>query len=381
MKSKLLQFALFSSFSILSLLSCEKNNLPSPEVILPDQNDFIGTWDKQDTVRISFTQDGKFTAQRWITTDKSYANNFAVEGDYISTNGEVTINVKKSNLAHLWSNQKLEKIILKTELASDKQTVKVKSVMVYPNNLDVKDAIIKRLSNSFKKNIAPKIVLPFELLSLSDVTTYQATNVPSIKPWTYKSGEFSFSFNNYQLGISTPDQATVNLPFSPMGQHLHLIIDDTPYIGVPSNPFKYNLTDGEHTIVIAAGRSYHEIYKNSEAIITTKSMIMNGEETSRINISNQTDIFSSRPRGSYSIADAKRLLIDYILTEATKVNLDAKKFIVRITLNQTPFLNEKWVPKVLEGLTRTGTHKLTLDLYDVENKKIISTKKSEFTIQ
>nr|WP_305069613.1 hypothetical protein [Flavobacterium covae] len=44
-------------------------------------------------------------------------------------------------------------------------------------------------------------------------------------------------------------------------------------------------------------------------------------------------------------------------------------------------MSEKWVPKVLEGLNRIGTHKLTLDLYDLETKKIISTKKSDFTIQ
>ncbi|WP_376777551.1 hypothetical protein [Flavobacterium covae] len=381
MKSKLLQFALFSSLSILSLLSCEKDNLSPSEITPSLQNEFIGAWDKQDTVRISFSQDGKFTAQRWIASDKSYANNFAVEGDYTSTNGEVTINVKKSNLAHLWSNQKLEKIILKTELTSDKQTVKIKSVTIYPTNLDVKDGVIKRLSNSFKRNLDPKTALPFELLTLTDVMTYQPSNLPSIKPWTYKGGEFNFAFNNYQLGISTPDQATVNLPFSPMGQHLHLIIDDAPYIGIPNNSFKYNLTDGEHSIVIAAGRSYHEIYKNPEAIITVKSTIKNGEEINRVNTNQESDIFASRPRGSYSTTDAKRLLIDYILTEASKMNIDSKKYTVRITLNQTPFLSEKWVPKVLEGLNRIGTHKLTLDLYDLETKKIISTKKSDFTIQ
>ncbi|MFK7050128.1 hypothetical protein FLACOL_02066 [Flavobacterium columnare] len=381
MKSKLLQFALFSSFGILSLFSCEKDNASAPIVNPTIQNEFIGTWDKQDTVRISFTQDGKFTAQRWIGYDKSYANNFAVEGEYITTNGEVTINVKKSNLAHLWSNQKLEKIILKTELASDKQTVKVKSVTIYPTNLDVKDAVIKRLSNSFKKNLDPKTALPIELLTLTDIATYQPINLPNIKPWTYKTGEFNFTFNNYQLGIPTTDQTTVNLPFSPMGQHLHLIIDDAPYLGVSSNPFKYNLADGEHTIAIAPGRSYHEIYKNPEAIITTKSTIMNGDEILRVNISNQPHIFASRPRGTYSLTDAKKLLIDYILTEASKINIDSKKYTVRITINQTPFLNEKWVPKVLEGLARLGTHQLILDLYDLENKKIISTKKSEFFIQ
>ncbi|MBF6656932.1 hypothetical protein ACSLMH_05650 [Flavobacterium columnare] len=381
MKSKLFQFALFSGFSILSLLSCEKNNLSPSEITPSVQNDFIGTWDKQDTVRISFSQDGKFTAQRWIATDQSYANNFAVEGDYTTTNGEVIINVKKSNLAHLWSNQKLEKIILKTELAPNKHMVKVKSVTIFPSNLDVKDAVIKRLSNSFQKNLEPKTSLPFELLTLTDVMTHQPTNTPSIKPWTYRGGEFNFSLNNYQLGVSTPDQAIVNLPFSPMGQHLHLIVDDAPYVGVASNPFKYNLTDGEHSIVIAAGRSYHEIYKNPEAIITVKSTIKNGEEIARINSTNQSDIFASRPRGSYSTTDAKRILIDYILTEASKINVDSKKYTVRITLDQTPFLNEKWVPKVLEGLSRTGTHKLILDLYDLENRKIVSTKKSEFTIQ
>ncbi|WP_428225625.1 hypothetical protein [Flavobacterium sp.] len=382
MKVKFLKGLFLSGLLATSLFSCSKDEVTSTDVPKIAENEFVGAWDKQDTVRISFSKDGKFTAQRWISDDKSYANNFAVEGNYTVNNNEVTINVSESNLTHLWSEQKLEKIILSTQLSSDKKSVKVKSVSIFPNTLDVKDAVIKRLGNAFSKNDSPTTVLPNEKLQLKDVTTYTPTTLPNIKPWTYTNQEFNFTLKNYELGIATPDQATVNLPFSTMGQHLHLIVDDAPYLPVMNIPFKNNLTDGEHTIVIGAGRSYHELYKNPEAIITSKIMVMGGSEVagSRTPITTP-EIFASRPKGNYNAADAKRILIDYVLTETAKANLDAKKQIVRITVDHTPFINNKWKANVLEGLSRLGTHKLRLDLYDLEAKKIIMTKKSEFTLQ
>lgn len=382
MKTKIFRGLILSSLIATSLFSCSKDEQTTVEPQPIVQNDFIGSWDKQDTVRISFTKEGKFTAQRWIATDKSYANNFAVEGDYTINNGEVTINVKESNLAHLWSEQKLEKIVLNTVLGADKKTVKVKSVSVFPSTLDVKDAVLKRLGNGFIKNDNPTTLLPIEKYQLKDVTTYNPTTLPGIKPWTYNNQEFKFTLNNYELGIATPDQATVNLPFSTMGQHMHLIVDDLPYVAMGTNPFKFPLTDGDHTIVIGAGRSYHEIYKNSSAIITSKIKVIDGNEVegSRTPITTP-EIYTSRPKGAYSANDAKRLLIDYILTETAKANIDSKKYNIRITVNQTPYINNTWKPNVLEGLSRVGTHKLTLDLYDLQNKKIIMSKKSEFTIQ
>lgn len=66
--------------SFFSFANLSKNNSKGIEPL-------IGTWDKKHMVRVVIGADSTFTAQRWVMSDESYADNFALKGKIKSVNG------------------------------------------------------------------------------------------------------------------------------------------------------------------------------------------------------------------------------------------------------------------------------------------------------
>ena len=52
----------------------------------------------------------------------------------------------------------------------------------------------------------------------------------AIKGVTYTNGNFAFDVANYELGVQTPNAEQLMCANSGKGQHIHLIVDNAPYI-------------------------------------------------------------------------------------------------------------------------------------------------------
>lgn len=173
-------------------------------------------------------------------------------------------------------------------------------------------------------------------------------------------GKFSYTVGgNYQLGDQTPDAPQKMCANSGKGQHIHLIIDDNPYIAKYEPEFEQAVEDGEHYVLSFLSRSYHESIKTPTAHVAMKANFQGG------NITEQSDIegpmlFYSRPKGNYiGKANTEKVMLDFYLINTT-LSADGNK--VKVEVNgEKEFIVDEWKPYFLEGLPM-GDNKIKLTL-------------------
>lgn len=182
-----------------------------------------------------------------------------------------------------------------------------------------------------------------------------------------KAGEIDFALkvNNYGLGTQTDSPLAAKLANSDKGQHIHFILDNQPYSAHYEPDFKKELPAGTHYLVAFLSRSYHESVKNDNSFVTKKMTIGEATDDMDVNFEEPTLIYS-RPKGEYSGADTKNLLLDFFLLNTT-LSKNGNK--VRATINGTEFMLTDWVPYVVKGLPK-GEVSIKLELLDAEGRLI-----------
>ena len=174
--------------------------------------------------------------------------------------------------------------------------------------------------------------------------------------------EFSFDVKNYELGAQTEHEFQYSLANSKKGQHIHLIINNDPYSAHYTNKFKKKLDPDNGVIIAFLSRSYHESVKNKNAYIFTQY-----GDLEKIDLDKQY-LFYSRPKGTYSGQDTKKLLLDFYLVNTT-ISKNGNK--VRATINDEEFLIDEWSPYYIEGLPK-GEVKIKLELINSSGELIDS---------
>ncbi|MBI1225970.1 MAG: hypothetical protein GC192_12110 [Bacteroidetes bacterium] len=183
-----------------------------------------------------------------------------------------------------------------------------------------------------------------------------------LESMTYKKGKFSFKYSGvgYKLGDQTPDATSKMCANSAKGQHIHLIVDDQPYVAEYTPDFELAIPDGEHTIVAFLSRSYHESIKKGKAFIAKKVMVKDGSITKSEEIKEPMLIYS-RPKGDYvGKAETEKVMLDFFLLNAT-LGQDYKIFVNVNHLKN--FTIDDWQPYYLEGLPM-GENIVKLTLID-----------------
>jgi hypothetical protein len=178
---------------------------------------------------------------------------------------------------------------------------------------------------------------------------------------------FSYTVTNYELGVQTPDASQKPLANSADGQHIHLIIDNDPYSAHYEPEFQKEMEDGHHVALSFLSRSYHESVKNPEAYSLIQFTVGNATEE-EVDLT-APHMFYSRPKGTYSGADTKELLLDFYL-----INTDLSEGgnTVRVTVNgDTEFTLTEWKAYTLENLPM-GENKIKLELLDSEGNLVDS---------
>jgi len=187
----------------------------------------------------------------------------------------------------------------------------------------------------------------------------------SLKAMTYIGGTFStvIGGTGYTLGEQTSDAGSKSCANSKEGQHLHLIVDNEPYIAKYQSSFTQDIPDGEHYILCFLSRSYHESIKTPSASMASKVLIANKSITKSANIEGPM-LFYSRPKGLYTGDDTKKVMLDFYL-----VNADMTKYKVEADINGEKHMIDAWQPYYIEGLPE-GDNTIKLSLLDTNGQLV-----------
>jgi hypothetical protein len=171
---------------------------------------------------------------------------------------------------------------------------------------------------------------------------------------------FSYDLTNFQLTKMTGGEHATHMANSMKGQHIHLIIDNQPYIAKYETKFEQDMTPGNHVVLSFLSRSYHESLKHLGAydlrVVTVGTAT---DSTQKFNVKAPT-LFYSRPKDTYAGADAKKIMLDFYLVNTT-LSPNGNK--VRATINGTEFMLDHWEPYMMEGLP-AGQATIKLELVD-----------------
>lgn len=175
---------------------------------------------------------------------------------------------------------------------------------------------------------------------------------------------------NFETGVQTDTDRADEIATSDKGQHLHVIVDNEPYManyeaGVPFDIG--SLEPGPHTLFVFPSRAYHESVKGPEAYDLVNFYVQ--EESGDFMLApDDSAIVYSRPKGTYKGDDADRIMLDFYLHN---VELSEDGYRARYTIHSTgaeagevaSITLTEWAPAFVTGLS-SGTYEVNLQLLD-----------------
>jgi hypothetical protein len=196
-----------------------------------------------------------------------------------------------------------------------------------------------------------------QLLHDDDVPDVQFKLTSPEQGETLDANEVSVEFDlkNYRVGKE-------------IGQHIHMIIDNKPYVAHyedgTAEVFK-DLEPGTHLIRAFPARHYHMSLKGAETF-DMKVFHVKEKSTDWSFDPEKPLLTYSRPKGTYSREAAKNLLLDFYVTNVT-LGEDAK-VVYSVDGEKQGELTE-WKPVLLPELS-SGEHDITLELVTPEGEPI-----------
>ena len=171
------------------------------------------------------------------------------------------------------------------------------------------------------------------------------------------------------LKAPTPGEGANDLAYSKDGQHVHLIVDNEPYMAMYDTTFRIGgLAPGPHTIRAFPSRSWHESVKKEGAFIARTFYVgqKSGEAPFK---SDQPLLTYSRPKGEYVGTDGRKVMIDFYLANCT-LGPDSYKVLASIDGKVMDTLTE-WTPYFIEGL-KPGEHTIRLQLIGPDGAPVVN---------
>ena len=166
------------------------------------------------------------------------------------------------------------------------------------------------------------------------------------------------------LGVRTPNDSTLGIAYTKMGQHIHVIVDSTPYMAdfVNGQPFNVGvLAPGMHTIRAFPSFSWHESIKSPGAFATRTFYVGTAPKGKTVAPNNLDGplLTYSRPKGTYSGDEAKKIMLDFYVSNA-KIAPD--RYRVKLWIDGKPMSDLLfWQAYYTEGLSK-GQHTVRLQL-------------------
>lgn len=171
-----------------------------------------------------------------------------------------------------------------------------------------------------------------------------------------------------ELGVHTDSDSTLGIAYSKMGQHVHVIVDDKPYMADYKNGQPFNvgiLPPGMHTIRAFPSFSWHESIKSPHAFATRTFYVGKGpyqkigSDSLTMNNLDGPLLTYSRPKGAYMGSEDSSVLLDFFISNA---ELGPASYKVKFWVDgeELPDI-VKWEPYYIQGLSK-GKHTVKLQL-------------------
>ncbi len=201
-----------------------------------------------------------------------------------------------------------------------------------------------------------KVESKYTLSPFSSSVEFEGATL-SLSSYSEGKMDFEVSGGGYELGAQSTDVDSKMCANSAKGQHIHLIIDDNPYIAKYTDDFDHEMADGDYNMLAFISRSYHESIKSAGASIAQKITVKDNSIASSESIDDAA-IFYSRPKGTYvGKKNTDKVMLDFFL-----VNADlGSDYHVSADINGEKHDIDTWQPYYIEGLPM-GTNKITLSL-------------------
>ena len=185
---------------------------------------------------------------------------------------------------------------------------------------------------------------------------------------------FSFDVKGYELKGQTADNGTKGCNNSDKGQHIHFILDNSPYKALYEPKNEVTLANNtEHYLLCFLSRSYHESLKNKEAAVMVHFKIDEKGHYKKLENPKTPMVFYSRPKGDYIGKDTANILLDFYVWNAS-LAADAYKVKADISNQNVPGHGlsatiDKWESNFIQNLG-TGKCKVVLTLVDKDGKQV-----------
>jgi hypothetical protein len=178
---------------------------------------------------------------------------------------------------------------------------------------------------------------------------------------------FAYDIKNYELSKPTVEgSCAIDCANSGQGQHIHLILNNQPYLAKYTPEFDETLAPGHYIALSFLSRSYHESIKHYEAYDLRQFTVGKVEEK-EVDLT-QPMLFYSRPKGEYKGKETKKILLDFYVVNAT---LGTNDYRVKATIDGTVFMLKSWKGYLIEGLS-IGDHSIKIELLDKEGNLVKS---------
>ncbi len=176
---------------------------------------------------------------------------------------------------------------------------------------------------------------------------------------------FSYALKDYKLTEQTADAEHKHCSNSKQGQHIHVILNNAPYLAKYDTNFTVALKEGNYVALSFLSRSYHESLKHKSAFDLRQFTVGTPPAADKVDLTKPL-LFYSRPKAEYVGEDVKKVLLDFYLVNVT---LSPKGYKVKATINGTEFTLTKWEALAMEGLPM-GENTIQLELLDKDNKTV-----------
>ncbi|MEH1806699.1 MAG: hypothetical protein ACYTXT_03715 [Nostoc sp.] len=225
---------------------------------------------------------------------------------------------------------------------------------------------ISQISKQFSEVSPPSVIQ--ELHRILEVYQPQVTIVTPKIDEVLQDNKVTASFQVKDLPIFKDPQLQ-------LGPHLHVILDNQPYIPVYdlNQPLVLpDLSPGSHTLRVFASRPWHESFKNEGAYAQTTFHVFTKTDD------NTPDpklplLTYSRPQSSYG---AEPILLDFYLTNAPlhlvgkeNANDEFSDWRIRSTINAESFIFDRWQAVYLKGF-RPGKNWVKLEFLDNQGNPV-----------
>jgi hypothetical protein len=181
--------------------------------------------------------------------------------------------------------------------------------------------------------------------------------------------------NIVKVRLQVKDLPIFKDPQWQLGPHLHLILDNQPYIAVYdlNQPVVLpDLSPGTHTLRVFASRPWHESFKNEGAYTQTTFHVLTKTEDN--NPDSKLPLLTySRPNGIYG---AEPIMLDFYLTNAPLHSLaetnpedTMSNWRIRSTVNGESFILDRWQSIYLKGF-KPGKTWVKLEFLDNQGQPV-----------